>query len=82
MKNVYENKFITVELNEFRDYGDGISNCGGGRCPRVLINDNGDAIIQGYSLSPDNIATLDVPNGENVIFLSKDVLAQLRIKFE
>lgn len=77
-----KNKSTTVQLKEFKHYSGGPDMCGGGRCPRVLLNDNGDAIIQGYGLSQENISDLKIPDGENVIFLSKEVLAQLKIKFE
>lgn len=92
MKNMKETNLIKVDLNSFKLYrgldscatsdDNSIDMCGGGRCPRVLKSENGDVLIQGYSISQEDMAALGIPNGENIIFLSKEILSQLKIKFE
>lgn len=51
--------------------------CGGGRCPKVLLRDNGDALVQGIKVEDADIrAGLNVPDTEEVVFLPSDVVRE------
>ncbi len=57
-----------INLTEFRQV------CGGGRCPKILIKKNGDALVQGSIVGDDILTGLNVPAEENVVFLPKEVI--------
>ena len=48
--------------------------CGGGSCPQILINDNGDALVQGSLLDESVKKGLNLPNGEDVVFVPKSII--------
>lgn len=50
--------------------------CGGGHCPRILIIENGDALVQGFVVDNATKKELDVPEGEDVIFVPKSVFQE------
>lgn len=75
-----ETNQLTVNLDKFKMYSGDIHGCGSGRCPRVLINDAGDVIIQGQCLSQKSVSELNVPDGESVVFLPKEIVEKLKIK--
>lgn len=50
--------------------------CGGGRCPKILMNRNGDVLVQGSNVDDEVRAHLNVPTGENVVFLPRDVMKE------
>lgn len=53
-----------------------IQTCGGGRCPKILINENGDALVQGLLVDDAIKKELDVPEGEDVVFVPKSIIQE------
>lgn len=52
-------------------------NCIIGGCPTAYEDSNGDFILQGYELSPDQLEELKMPNGEDAIKLPRDFVQGL-----
>lgn len=77
-------KQVKINLNDFVTFSgcDELTNCGSGRCPRVLINNSGDVIIQGISLPTETFDAMKIPEGENAIYLSKEILSELKIELK
>lgn len=50
--------------------------CAGGKCPKILINENGDALVQGLVVDNATKKELNVPEGEDVIFVPKSVFQE------
>ncbi len=50
--------------------------CGGGRCPKILLKENGDALVQGKIVGQDVLSRLNVPSDENVVFLPESVIKE------
>lgn len=50
--------------------------CGGGRCPKVLLKKNGDALVQGAVIGEEILQRLNVPAEENVVFLPGEVIKE------
>lgn len=61
---------IKVNLDSF------IQRCGGGRCPKILTNENGDALVQGLLVDNATKKELNVPEGEDVVFVPKEVFQE------
>lgn len=59
-----------INLREFKQI------CGGGRCPKILLKKNGDALVQGGIVETDVLRNLNVPSGENVVFLPGEVVKE------
>lgn len=51
--------------------------CGGGRCPRVFLAENGDFIVQGLTIDPGLKKELDPLPNEDVVRLPKEVVDEL-----
>lgn len=52
--------------------------CGGGDCPTIYTREGDDAYyVQGMNVSPEALAGLSIPNGENVVRIPKELLANL-----
>ncbi len=65
---------MKVTLSNYRQV------CGGGRCPKFLVNDNGDVLVQGTKVERSSVSGLNVPPYEDVVFIPKDVLAEFLAK--
>ncbi len=50
--------------------------CGGGRCPKILLDEKGNALVQGAKVDKVCVAGLNVPEHEDVVFIPKDVIAE------
>ena len=53
-----------------------IQECGGGRCPKILINENGDALVQGLLVDDSIKKELNVPKEEDIVFLPNEVIQE------
>jgi len=53
-----------------------MNNCAGGKCPKILIDENGDPIVQGLSVDDVTKKELNVPEGENVVFVPKSIIQE------
>lgn len=51
--------------------------CGGGRCPQVFVNKDGDFIIQGFRVSPTLQNELNPSQNEEVVRLPRHVVQKL-----
>lgn len=51
--------------------------CSGGICPTVYEDDNGDIYVQGY-VAPEARKKLDIPKGEDVVRISRELFESLR----
>jgi len=51
--------------------------CGGGRCPRVFVNKQGDFIVQGYQVNSYLKKQLNPLENEEVVLLPKDLVLDL-----
>lgn len=51
--------------------------CGGGRCPRAFITEEGELIVQGILVDPEVKAQLDPLSNEEVVRLPKEVVQEL-----
>jgi len=56
--------------------------CGGGRCPRVFLTEEGDFIVHGLRVDPDLKAQLDPLENEEVVRLPKEVVRELFQNYE
>ncbi|MDR2125654.1 MAG: hypothetical protein LBP63_02325 [Prevotellaceae bacterium] len=63
-------KQIIIDLTLFKKM------CGGGRCPKILLNEDGDALVQGLLVDDSIKKTLNVPQGEDIIFLPKEIIQE------
>jgi hypothetical protein len=48
--------------------------CGSGTCPTVYRTDRGTLVVQGYTVTPNNVG-LDLPAGEQLVEIPADLLA-------
>ncbi|MET7396948.1 hypothetical protein ABZS66_26040 [Dactylosporangium sp. NPDC005572] len=48
--------------------------CGGGTCPTVYRTDRGTLVIQGYTVTAENVA-IDLPAGEQLVEIPAELLA-------
>jgi hypothetical protein len=48
--------------------------CGGGSCPTVYRTDRGTLVVQGYTVTPDNV-NIDLPAGEQLVEIPAELLA-------
>lgn len=48
--------------------------CGGGSCPTVYRTDRGTLVVQGYTVTPDNVS-IDLPAGEQLVEIPAELLA-------
>jgi len=69
-------KTKTVMAIKIENLGLFIQTCGGGRCPKILINENGDALVQGLSVDDATKKELNVPEGEDVVFVPKSIIQE------
>ena len=53
------------------------TSCGGGACPKIYINDNGDALVQGYFVDDATKIKMNINEDENVVFIPKSILQEL-----
>jgi hypothetical protein len=57
--------------------------CGGGKCPSVIIADDGNAYVQGYQLGAGDNAVLVAPAGEGFVKMPiatlKKIAAQVAV---
>ncbi|MDR2125653.1 MAG: hypothetical protein LBP63_02320 [Prevotellaceae bacterium] len=51
-------------------------NCGGGTCPKILLNEDGDALVQGLLVDNSIKKDLNVSNGEDVVFVPKNIIQE------
>ena len=55
-----------------------IKMCGGGRCPRIFKDTNGDYIIQGIKVSDEIKTSLNPLENEDIVKLPKSLIDELR----
>ncbi|GAA2634045.1 hypothetical protein Adu01nite_56250 [Paractinoplanes durhamensis] len=48
--------------------------CGSGTCPTVYRTDRGTLVVQGYTITADNV-DIDLPAGEQLVEVPADLLA-------
>jgi hypothetical protein len=48
--------------------------CGGGTCPTVYRTDRGTLVVQGYTVSAENV-DIDLPAGEQLVEIPAELLA-------
>jgi hypothetical protein len=48
--------------------------CGGGSCPTVYRTDRGTLVVQGYTVTGDNV-NIDLPAGEQLVEIPAELLA-------
>jgi len=48
--------------------------CGGGSCPTVYRTDRGTLVVQGYTVTADDV-NMDLPPGEQLVEIPMDLLA-------
>jgi hypothetical protein len=48
--------------------------CGGGTCPTVYRTDRGTLVVQGYTVTADNV-DIDLPAGEQLVEIPAELLA-------
>ncbi|MCU7730329.1 hypothetical protein ODJ79_41985 [Actinoplanes sp. KI2] len=48
--------------------------CGGGSCPTVYRTDRGTLVVQGYTVSADNV-DINLPAGEQLVEIPAELLA-------
>ena len=51
--------------------------CGSGKCPSVIIADDGNAYVQGYNLAADESKSLHAPLGEGFVRMPLATLRKL-----
>lgn len=51
--------------------------CVGGTCPSLLITDNGEIIVQGYELSPEENKCVTKPRHETFVKMTPETLRNL-----
>ena len=51
--------------------------CGGGNCPTLFVTDDGNVLIQGYTMSSDDKNGLEIPSGEDIISMPISALETL-----
>ena len=52
------------------------ASCGGGACPKILINDDGDALVQGLLVDEATKKKLTIPEGEGLVFVPNSVIKE------
>jgi hypothetical protein len=50
--------------------------CTAGGCPKILINENGDALIQGLLVDESVKKSLNVPKSEDIVFVPKSIIQE------
>ncbi|MGH7882536.1 MAG: DUF6879 family protein [Candidatus Dormibacteraceae bacterium] len=69
--------YLIQEEVSMRLYRIGRMACDDGRtCPQVLRTEDGDLFVQGYIPGPEAASSLDVPEGEAVVRVPRDVLLE------
>jgi hypothetical protein len=51
-----------------------VTMCGSGTCPTLYRTDRGTFVVQGYVIGPE--AGLDVPDGESLVEIPAELLAE------
>ena len=53
-------------------------NCGNcNQCPSIYKDNDGTFVVQGIALTPETIASLDVPQNEDAVRLTSEVLKKM-----
>ena len=60
--------------NDFGFFIEVLPQCASGLCPRILLNENGDALVQGLLVDDATKKELNVPEGEDVVFVPKSII--------
>ena len=53
------------------------ASCGGGACPKIFIDDNGDALVQGYLVDDTTKIKMNLNDDEDVVFVPKSIIQEL-----
>jgi hypothetical protein len=57
-----------------------LAGCDDGNCPKVYETENGDYVVQGYTVAPAELG--DLPAGESAVQIPRALLAELLAKEE
>lgn len=52
--------------------------CGGGYCPTVYEDEDGSIYVQGYMVEPNTKARVTLPDGEDVVRISRELFEAIR----
>jgi hypothetical protein len=66
-----------INLDSFVQTGDVPPQCAGGLCPKILIDDNGDALVQGYVIDDATKAKMNKNEDEDIVFVPKNIIQDL-----
>ena len=67
-------KIITFNFDSFIHRIE--ASCGGGRCPKIYINDDGDALVQGYFVDEATKIKMNLNEDEDVVFVPKSIIQE------
>lgn len=68
---------MAIKVNNLASYSITIDDCARGKCPKILINEEGNALVQGLTVDSSTKKELGIPEGEDVVFVPNSIIQKL-----